>query len=58
MNGSYGHSHGYQGHFHEGVKPFIKQECVEDNQIINGLRDPLRSYVAGHNQSIKPIHYW
>jgi len=57
-NGSYGHSHGYQGHLHEGVKPFIKQEYVEDNQLISGLQDPLHSYVAGHSQSMKPVSYW
>jgi hypothetical protein len=58
VNGNYGHSHGYQGHLHEGVKPFIKQEYIEDNPLISGLRDPLHSYVAAHNRSTKPAYYW
>lgn len=58
MNGNHGHNPGYQGHLHEGIKPIIKQEYVEDNQLISGLSDPMHSYVAGHNQPMKPPYYW
>ena len=58
VNENHGDNHGYQGHLHEGVKPFIKQEYVEDNQFISGLPGHVHSYVAGHNQPMKPAHLW
>ena len=57
-NGNYGHNHGYQGQSRGPTKPFIKQECVEDNPLISGLPDPMHSYAAGHNQPIKPAYHW
>jgi len=56
MNGTSGHNR-YQGQLHERVKPFIKQEYVEDSQFIR-LPDPTQSYAAGQNQAIKPAYYW
>ena len=58
MNGNHDHSHGYQGHLRGGIGSFIKQEYVEDNQLISGLSDPLHSYVPGHNQPMKPVYRW
>jgi len=59
VNGNHGHNRGYQGQLHERVAPFIKEEYVEDNQLlINGLSDPRRSYVAGRNQPLKPTYTW
>ena len=59
VNGNHGHNHGYQGQLHGRVEPFIKEEYVEDNQLlVNGLSDPRRSYVAGHDQPMKPTYSW
>jgi len=58
FNGNHGHHLGHQGHLHERVEPFIKQECIEDNQLIGGLPEPVRSYTSGHNQPLKPAYYW
>ena len=58
VNGSHGGDHGYQGPLLEDFKPLIKQEYVEDNQLISGLPDPMHSYVADRDQPVKPVYYW
>jgi hypothetical protein len=49
---------GYQGNLHERAEPFIKQEYVEDNQLISGPPDPRYYYVPDHSQSVQPVYYW
>ena len=55
VDGNRGHG---LGQLHEHAKPLIKQEYVEDSQLIGGLPDPMHSYAAGHNQPVKPGYYW
>ena len=58
VNRNHGYGNGYQGHLHEAIKPFIKQEYLEDNQFITALPDPLHAHATGHNQSMKTTYYW
>lgn len=57
VNGNHNHN-GYQGQLRERGEPFIKQEYVEDNQLISGMPRPAHSYGASHNQPVKPAYYW
>ena len=58
VNGGHGRDHGYQGQLLERSKPFIKQEYVEDNQLISSLPDPMHVYTTSHDQPMKPAYYW
>ena len=57
-NGDRGHLHGYQSNLHGHVGPLIKQEYVEDSQLLSSLPDPRYSYASGHSQSVQPAYYW